>query len=81
MADYHPELVGPKQNSGLPDRLPIRTTTGSSATSPYLSTEQLQLVREEVLEMIQKGAVEKTIHMNGLYPNLFLVPKRTGAND
>jgi len=44
-----------------------------------LSTEQLQLIREEVAEMVQKGAVEQIHPSKGFYSNLFLVPKKDGG--
>ena len=51
----------------------------SVPTPPHLSTEQLQLIREEVAEMVQKRAVEQIHPSKGFYSNLFLVPKKDGG--
>jgi len=50
-----------------------------STTAPHLPTEQLQLIREEIAEMVQKGTAEQIHPSEGFYSNLFLVPKKDGG--
>ena len=45
-----------------------------------LSQEQSQLIEKEVIELLRKGAISKTSHVEReLLSNLFLVPKKDGG--
>ena len=43
------------------------------------STEQRQLITEEITELLLKGAIEEVNTPPGYYSNLFLVPKKDGG--
>ena len=79
LAGHYSGPVGPRGNSGLSDRLLIHTTPSFNTKSPHMSTEQLRLVKEEVADLIQKGAIEEINPSEGFYSNLFLVPKKDGG--
>jgi len=65
----YPGPVGPEYIGRLSNRPNIQTMASVGTHSHHLSTEQLQLVREEVAEMIHKGAVEQIHLSEGFYSN------------
>jgi len=72
--------MGLEYSARLSDRPDIQTMASvSTHCPPLVSTVQLQLIREEVAEMVQKGAVQQIHPLEGFYSNLFLVPKKDGG--
>jgi len=73
--------MGPKHDSGLPDRFLLNATSTCYTSCPQHSAEQTRLMSEEVTELLQKGAIEKIVPVEkaGFYSNIFLVPKKDGG--
>ena len=59
----------------------LNTVQGAPPHTPQYSSEQHQLIEEEVRALLQKGAVSEIQRGNqaGFYSNLFLVPKKDGG--
>ena len=81
LADNYTRPLGSTDHTGLQNRTVKPSLVNQPPFPPVLSPPQTSLVQEEIISLLQKGAIIKVAFNPwvGFYSNLFLVEKKVGT--